>query len=46
AGRTPQAREALARVAEEIGWEMGEGSICGLGQAAHYPLGHFLRDFG
>ncbi len=46
AGRTPQAREALARLAEEIGWEMGEGSICGLGQAAHYPLGHFLRDFG
>ncbi|MCB9740280.1 MAG: SLBB domain-containing protein [Deltaproteobacteria bacterium] len=45
AGKTAAARQALERVAEEIGWEMGEGSICGLGQAAHFPLGHYLRDF-
>ncbi len=39
------ARVQLDQVAEEISWEMSEGSICGLGQAAHYPLGHYLRDF-
>lgn len=40
-----QARQQLAHVAEEVGWEMGEGSICGLGQAAHLPLAHYLREF-
>ena len=39
------ARQQLAHVAEEVGWEMGEGSICGLGQAAHLPLAHYLREF-
>ena len=40
-----QAQQHLAHVAEEVGWEMSEGSICGLGQAAHLPLAHFLREF-
>ncbi len=35
----------LVQVADDVGWEMGEGSICGLGQAAHLPLQHYLRDF-
>jgi NADP-reducing hydrogenase subunit HndC len=28
---------------ERVGWEMEAGSICGLGQAAPYPVTHLLR---
>jgi len=44
AGEAP-AREALGPVAE-VAWEMNEGSICGLGQAAALPLQSALRHFG
>lgn len=39
----PNARH-LAQVAE-VAWEMNEGSICGLGQAASLPLTTALRHF-
>ncbi|GMV44159.1 MAG: hypothetical protein AMXMBFR64_58750 [Myxococcales bacterium] len=35
---------ALAQV-DEVAWQMGEGSICGLGQAASLPLTSALRHF-
>ncbi|MDY7092093.1 MAG: NADH-ubiquinone oxidoreductase-F iron-sulfur binding region domain-containing protein [Acidobacteriota bacterium] len=45
-GRDPQALEHL----EEISWGMGEASICGLGQAAFFPLTsarrYFPEEFG
>ena len=41
---------ALLSQADEIGWEMEEGSICGLGMTASLPLvtalKHFPEDFG
>ena len=56
-GRDPVLREALdrhrngdpgkrslAQVAE-VAWEMNEGSICGLGQAAALPLTSALKHF-
>ena len=36
--------EALAQVAE-VAWQMNEGSICGLGQAAALPLTSALEHF-
>ena len=48
ARETEGAHEALAHV-EDVGWEMREGSICGLGQTASLPLEsamqHFPEDF-
>ncbi|MFN8422874.1 MAG: NADH-ubiquinone oxidoreductase-F iron-sulfur binding region domain-containing protein [Anaerolineae bacterium] len=44
---TPRAAvraDALAHVAE-VAWQMNEGSICGLGQAASLPLTTALRWF-
>jgi NADH:ubiquinone oxidoreductase subunit F (NADH-binding) len=42
-------RDHLQQVAE-VSWEMNEGSICGLGQAASLPLTtalkHFPDEFG
>lgn len=38
------ARQRLA-VAAEVAWEMNEGSICGLGQAAPLPLTTTLKHF-
>lgn len=38
-------REHLEHVAE-VAWEMNEGSICGLGQAAALPLTTTLKHFG
>lgn len=35
---------ALAQV-DDVAWQMGEGSICGLGQAASLPLTSALRHF-
>jgi NADH:ubiquinone oxidoreductase subunit F (NADH-binding) len=47
--RTTHSAKSLAQVAE-VAWEMNEGSICGLGQAAALPLTsalkHFPNDFG
>jgi NADH:ubiquinone oxidoreductase subunit F (NADH-binding) len=40
----PVAAEALAHVAE-VAWQMNEGSICGLGQAASLPLTTALKWF-
>lgn len=37
-------RDALAQ-ASDVSWEMNEGSICGLGQAASLPLTTVLRYF-
>ena len=36
--------EALAHV-DDVSWQMGEGSICGLGQTAMAPLTSVLRHF-
>jgi NADH:ubiquinone oxidoreductase subunit F (NADH-binding) len=42
-------REAIDRdelaLAEEVAWEMGEGSICGLGQIAALPLTSAMKYF-
>jgi NADH:ubiquinone oxidoreductase subunit F (NADH-binding) len=47
--REKHTAKSLAQVAE-VAWEMNEGSICGLGQAAALPLTtalkHFPDDFG
>lgn len=47
--RQKHTAKSLAQVAE-VAWEMNEGSICGLGQAAALPLTtaltHFADDFG
>jgi NADH:ubiquinone oxidoreductase subunit F (NADH-binding) len=47
--REKHTRKSLAQVAE-VSWEMNEGSICGLGQAAALPLTtaleHFPEAFG
>ena len=40
----PGLAEALEQAAE-VAWEMNEGSICGLGQAAPLPLTTLLRHF-
>lgn len=40
----PPAGDALANVAE-VAWQMNEGSICGLGQAAPLPLTSALKYF-
>ncbi len=40
----PPGKEALTNVAE-VAWQMNEGSICGLGQAAPLPLTSALRYF-
>ncbi len=40
----PDPRRHLAQVAE-VAWEMNEGSICGLGQAAPLPLTSLLTHF-
>ncbi|MBK6768256.1 MAG: SLBB domain-containing protein [Ardenticatenales bacterium] len=44
ATRAPVGADALAHVAE-VAWQMNEGSICGLGQAASLPLTTALRWF-
>ena len=41
---TDDAKESLSQVAE-VAWELNEGSICGLGQAACLPLTSALRWF-
>lgn len=41
---TKRSHRSLAQVAE-VAWEMNEGSICGLGQAAPLPLTSALRHF-
>ncbi|MCC6749905.1 MAG: SLBB domain-containing protein [Deltaproteobacteria bacterium] len=40
----PRARDALAQLGE-VAWEMGEASICGLGQTAALPLTSILAHF-
>jgi len=44
ATRAPVGADALAHVAD-VAWQMNEGSICGLGQAASLPLTTALRWF-
>ncbi|MBL4635813.1 MAG: SLBB domain-containing protein, partial [Kofleriaceae bacterium] len=42
--KSKMSHRSLAQVAE-VAWEMNEGSICGLGQAAPLPLTSALRHF-
>ena len=42
--KSPVKADALAHVAE-VAWQMNEGSICGLGQAASLPLTTALHWF-
>jgi NADH:ubiquinone oxidoreductase subunit F (NADH-binding) len=44
AGAAGEHQEALGHVAEAA-WQMNEGSICGLGQAAPLPLTTALKHF-